>query len=66
MLTKADEGGGGVDQMLTIADNGGGVRKIFNNGSLGVLKLWIQRRIDVNFTLNIGQSQITCKLDPNK
>ena len=43
-----------------------GVRKIFNNGSLGVLKLWIQRRIDVNFTLNIGQSQITCKLDPNK
>ena len=52
--------------MLTIADKGGGVRKIFNNGSLGVLKLWIQKRIDVNYILNIGQSQITCKLDPNK
>ena len=28
MLTKADEGGGGVSQMLTIADKGVGGQKI--------------------------------------
>ena len=43
-----------------------GVRKFFNKRSLRVLKMWVDRTIDLDLTIYVKQSHITCKLDPNK
>ena len=52
--------------MLTIADKGGGVRKMFKKRRLWVLRMWIKRTIDSNLTVYVKQSHKMCKLDPDK
>ena len=52
--------------MLTIADEGHGVQKNFNKRSLRELKMLKEKTIDLNLTIYVKQSDITCKLDPNK
>ena len=43
--------------MLTIADKGGGVRKMFKKRRLWVLRMWIKRTIDSNLTVYVKQSK---------
>ena len=64
MLTKADEGGS--VKYWPFLTRGGGGQKNFNKRSLRVLKMWVERTIDLNLTIYVKQSHITCKLDPNK
>ena len=52
--------------MLTIADEGRGGQKNFNKRSLRELKMLKEKTIDLNLTIYVKQSHITCKLDPNK
>ena len=66
MLTIADEGGGEVSQMLTIADKGDGVLKKYQQRVVMGTKMRIERRIDLDLTIYVNQSHVTCKLDPNK
>ena len=45
---------------------GGWGQKKFNKRSLRVVKMWIERTFDLDLTIYVKQSHITCKLDPNK
>ena len=53
ILRQPREGGEGVWQKLTIADEGGGVRKMLTNMRLWVLRMWIERTIDSNLTVYV-------------
>ena len=55
------ERGGGVSQTLTIAYEGG-----LGSENFMWIKMWIERGIDLDFTIHDKQSHITCKLDHNK
>ena len=67
MLTIADEGGRGGKPNADHCWRGGvGVRKNFNKRSLRELRMLTEKTIDLNLTMYVYQSHITCKLDPNK
>ena len=66
MLTIADEGGRGVSQKLIIADEGGGVLKKYQQMVVMGKKMRGERRIDLDLTIHVHQSHVTCKLDPYK
>ena len=55
------ERGGGVSQTLTIAYEGG-----LGSENFMWIKMWIERGIDLDFTIHDKQSHITCNLDLNK
>ena len=55
------ERGGGVSQTLTIAYEGG-----LGSENFMWIKMWIERGIDLDFTIHDKQSHITNKFDPNK
>ena len=65
MLTIADEGGRGgrpnADKCWGVE-----VRNFCIKWSFKVKKMWIERTIGANLTMNIMQSHIICQLDPSK
>ena len=52
--------------MLTIADKGGGVLKKYQQMVVMGKKMRGERRIDLDLTIHVHQSHVTCKLDPYK
>ena len=52
--------------MLTIADKGGGVLKKYQQRVVIGKKMRGERRIDLDLTIHVHQSHVTCKLDPYK
>ena len=52
-----------LSQMLTIADKGGGVLKKYQQRVVMGTKMRIEWRIDLDLTIHVHQSHVTCKLD---
>ena len=52
--------------MLIIADKGGGVLKKYQQRVVIGKKMRGERRIDLDLTIHVHQSHVTCKLDPYK